>query len=88
MANGRRSKTRAFADQVFAQQKSRMGLFVRTVGIARARTKDRHAQPCLQSHPRRLARGLRKHNGKCGETADAMLKQISHPPRRGAKTLS
>lgn len=38
-ANGRRSKTRAFVEHVFAQQKSRMGLFIRTIGIARARTK-------------------------------------------------
>ncbi|MET3524119.1 IS5 family transposase [Mesorhizobium abyssinicae] len=38
-ANGRRSKTRAFVEHVFAQQKSRMGLFVRTIGIARARIK-------------------------------------------------
>jgi len=38
-ANGRRSKIRAFVEHVFVQQKSRMGLFVRTVGIARARTK-------------------------------------------------
>ncbi|MBG6143950.1 IS5 family transposase [Labrenzia sp. EL_142] len=38
-ANGCRSKIRAFVEHVFAQQKSRMGLFVRTIGIARARTK-------------------------------------------------
>ncbi|CDM60382.1 cell filamentation protein (plasmid) [Rhizobium favelukesii] len=38
-ANGRRSKIRAFVEHVLAQQKSRMGLFVRTIGIARARTK-------------------------------------------------
>lgn len=38
-ANGRRSKIRAFVEHVFAQQKSRMGLSVRTIGIARARTK-------------------------------------------------
>jgi hypothetical protein len=39
-ANGRRSKIRAFVEHVFAQQKSsRMGLFVRTIGIARATTK-------------------------------------------------
>jgi IS5 family transposase len=38
-ANGRRSKVRAFVEHVFAQQKSRMGLFVRTIGIARAKTK-------------------------------------------------
>lgn len=38
-ANGRRSKTRAFVEHVFARQKAQMKLFVRTVGIARARTK-------------------------------------------------
>ncbi len=38
-ANGRRSKIRSRIEHVFAQQKSRMGLFVRTIGIARARTK-------------------------------------------------
>ncbi|MAS15152.1 MAG: IS5/IS1182 family transposase [Nitratireductor sp.] len=38
-ANGRRSKIRAFVEHVFAQQKSRMGLLIRTIGIARARTK-------------------------------------------------
>jgi len=38
-ANGRRSRIRAFVEHVFAQQKSRMGLFVRTIGIARARAK-------------------------------------------------
>lgn len=38
-ANRRRSKIRAFVEHVFAHQKARMGLFVRTIGIARARTK-------------------------------------------------
>lgn len=38
-ANGRRSKIRAFVEHVFAQQKFRMGLLIRTIGIARARTK-------------------------------------------------
>jgi len=38
-ANGRRSKIRAFVEHVFAHQKFRMGLFIRTIGIARARTK-------------------------------------------------
>jgi IS5 family transposase len=38
-ANGRRSKIRAYIEHVFAQQKSRMGLFVRTIGIARATSK-------------------------------------------------
>jgi len=38
-ANGAKSKVRAGIEHVFAEQKSRMGLFIRTVGLARARTK-------------------------------------------------
>ena len=38
-ANGRRSKVRAFVEHVFARQKSQMGLFIRTIGIERARVK-------------------------------------------------
>jgi transposase, IS5 family len=38
-ANGRRSKIRSRIEHVFAHQKARMGLFVRTVGIARATMK-------------------------------------------------
>lgn len=39
MANGRKSRIRAFVEHVFAEQKSRMGLVVRTIGIARATLK-------------------------------------------------
>ncbi len=38
-ANGRRSKIRSRVEHVFAHQKSRMGMFVRTIGIARASMK-------------------------------------------------
>lgn len=38
-ANAARSRERAGVEHVFADQKHRMGLFVRTIGIARARTK-------------------------------------------------
>jgi len=38
-ANGRRSKIRSRIEHVFAHQKARMGLFVRTIGIARATMK-------------------------------------------------
>lgn len=38
-ANGRRSKIRARIEHVFAHQKARMGLFVRTIGITRATVK-------------------------------------------------
>ena len=38
-ANGRRSAVRAHVEHVFAQQKDRMDLFIRTIGLARATTK-------------------------------------------------
>ena len=39
IANGRKSKIRSNVEHVFAEQKSRMGLFIRTIGIARATLK-------------------------------------------------
>ncbi|MER8570212.1 transposase [Mesorhizobium sp. M0924] len=54
-ANGRRSRIRAFVEHVFAQQKSRMGLFVRTTW--RGPRPRSACQPRLQSHPLRLAPG-------------------------------
>ena len=38
-ANNAKSKIRARVEHVFAEQKDRMGLFIRTIGIARATTK-------------------------------------------------
>lgn len=38
-ANNIKSKERLRVEHVFAEQKSRMGLFIRTIGIARAKTK-------------------------------------------------
>ena len=38
-ANARKSGVRAQVEHVFAEQKARMGLFVRTIGLARATTK-------------------------------------------------
>ncbi len=38
-ANGRKSAVRSAVEHVFARQKGPMGLFIRTIGIARARTK-------------------------------------------------
>lgn len=38
-ANAARSKVRSAVEHVFADQKHRMDLFIRTIGIARARTK-------------------------------------------------
>jgi transposase, IS5 family len=38
-ANGRKSKVRAAVEHVFARQKGPMGLFIRTIGLARATTK-------------------------------------------------
>jgi IS5 family transposase len=39
IANGRKSKIRSHVEHVFAEQKSKMGLVVRTIGIARATLK-------------------------------------------------
>jgi IS5 family transposase len=38
-ANAKKSAVRAHVEHIFAEQKSRMGLFVRTIGLARATTK-------------------------------------------------
>jgi IS5 family transposase len=38
-ANGRKSVVRAAVEHVFARQKGPMGLYIRTIGLARARTK-------------------------------------------------
>lgn len=38
-ANGRRSAIRAPIEHIFACQKDKMGLFIRTIGLSRARTK-------------------------------------------------
>jgi hypothetical protein len=38
-ANGRKSRIRSHVKHVFAEQKSRMGLIIRTIGIARAMLK-------------------------------------------------
>ena len=38
-ANGAKSKVRSAVEHVFARQKGPMGLFVRTIGIARATAK-------------------------------------------------
>lgn len=37
--NATRSRGRSAVEHVFAQQKDRMGLFIRTIGIERARAK-------------------------------------------------
>ena len=39
IANGRKSKVRSRVEHVFAEQKYRMGLLARTIGIARATAK-------------------------------------------------
>jgi hypothetical protein len=53
-ANAKKSVVRAHIEHVFADQKARMGLFVRTIGLARATTKiglanprPQHASPAL-----------------------------------------
>lgn len=65
-ANGAKSKVRAGVEHVFARQKGPMGLFVRTIGIARATVKIGLAN-CLQHEARPLAEragGLRLTPGR------------------------
>jgi transposase, IS5 family len=52
-ANDAKSKIRSRVEHVFAEQKTRMGLFVRTIGLARARTRIGMAN--LVHNMRRLA---------------------------------
>jgi hypothetical protein len=51
-ANAARSAIRARVEHVFAHQKNRYGLFIRTIGIARPGSGQTHArQPRLQLRP-------------------------------------
>ena len=61
-ANGRKSSIRARIEHVFAHQKNRFGLFIRTIGLARAEAKLTLANLAynmdrLVFHERRTARG-------------------------------
>ena len=61
-ANAAKSTVRARVEHVFARQKNQMGLFIRTIGIARAETKIALANLAynidrLIFHERRAARG-------------------------------
>ena len=58
-ANGRRSAVRSKVEHVFARQKGPMRLFIRTIGLVRAKVKIGMAQPGLQSHASRLASAAR-----------------------------
>ena len=60
-ANARKSAIRAAVEHVFAHQKNRFGLFIRTIGIARAEAKLTSANLAynfdrLVFHERRAAR--------------------------------
>ncbi len=61
-ANARKSSIRARIGHVFAHRKNRFGLFIRTIGLARAETKPTLANPAcdfdrLIFHERRAAKG-------------------------------
>jgi hypothetical protein len=56
-ANARRSAVRSAVEHVFARQKGPMGLFTRTIGMARARTKIGLANLLLQHASSDLADG-------------------------------
>lgn len=67
--NARRSKVRAAVERVFAGQKHRMGLAVRTIGIARATIKTGMANLVYISSASHGSKAeLRLHNTKTGPT--------------------
>jgi Transposase DDE domain len=53
--NAARARVRSRIEHVFAAQKCRLGLLVRTVGMVHARVKNRPGQSRLQLHPAGLA---------------------------------
>lgn len=60
-ANAAKSSIRAHVEHVFAHQKNRFNLFIRTIGLARAETKTDPLQPGLQLQPPDLPRASRNH---------------------------
>jgi IS5 family transposase len=54
-ANASRARIRSGIEHVFAAQKHRMTLFVRTIGLAPGAGEDRHRQSGVQLHSPRLA---------------------------------
>lgn len=58
-ANAAKSAVRARVEHVFAHQKNRYGLFIRTIGIARAQAKLTLAN--LELRPPDLPRAVRRH---------------------------
>ena len=47
ISNAKRSSIRSRVEDVFGEQKNRMGLYVRTIGIARAKIKIGNGQHLL-----------------------------------------
>ena len=65
--NARRSAVRSAVEHVFAGQKHRMGLFIRTIGIARARIKIGMANSPITSSASHGSRDeVRPHSAKTG----------------------
>lgn len=76
-ANAKRLAVRSAVEHVFAGQKHRMGLFIRTIGVARARIKVGRAN--LAYNFQRLAwLEVRPHSAKAG-------RQAAHQPRKTRK---
>jgi IS5 family transposase len=78
-ANRTRAKVRSAVEHVFAEQKARMRLFVRTVGLARARVKIGMAT-CCGSHLSALRLALIGRFGlRLGETIQATRLTLGDP---------
>lgn len=91
-ANAKKSSIRAAVEHVFAHQKTRFGLFIRTIGLARAEAKLTLGNICLQLRSPDLPRAPARQGGQSAPDAirpppDRLrIMPIRHGRRR--KTLS
>lgn len=82
--NAAKSKVRAHVEHVFAEQKDRMGLFVRTIGIARAEATVILANMAFQHEAMALARQSKCACVKPGRSKWASITAIRSPDARFA----
>jgi hypothetical protein len=80
-ANARKSAVRAAVEHVFARQKGPMGLFIRTIGIVRARTKIGLANLTYN-----MQRGLANAPGHSGLTRTTHRRAGARPQRRSRQS--
>lgn len=81
-ANGLKSRVCARVEHVFARQKSRMDLFVRTIGIAQATTKIGPAADILGNRSASIVKGIRASTVTDLSTPTGLQNRIITTPNR------